>query len=655
MTDLAETATYEPGIRQLETTDMAIGGDPAGSPLNAALQQLANRAAWLKVVGNSQWAQDPALTEGLTYGFRGGVGLDADGNASMVAGGSVELADDSVQFVERSYAGVVTVNSEGFTRTAVPLAKVTTAGGAIVSVEDWRPVHGPFPFFPPLAGEVGVADLRFEDLRRFAPKANGVDDDAEALQNLILSQLALGRKECVIPAGVYGVSHGFSLPAGTTGFTIRGAPGLATQIIMLPGFGPAARLFDLSGTSANRTTRCTIASLYITGQGDPASDGVAIYADYTNGFTVEDVFVDTVRNAALVIPHAWDFHSSRFRTYGTGSDETGRSIIVGDAVSVGSDNSNTARFVDCTIERFYGVGLELTLCTDVAWICGKIHGRAVADADAALSRELAIVDGATLVRFNGTLFAQCRTDATSGAIRLLSTAFRSTLTVVNSAFDVIGNDDTYCVDCAVTDPNSKLVLDNCIFNDQRLVTPYVRIAATAGANTTRLSSNSHFTAGMELNDLRGYGQSMQSVPGALAARGTYTQMGPHGQTVQIAHAEVTLGAADNVATLTAAGLIPAGAIVLGVSTRCTVAFSNERGLTSMSIGDGTTPDLWAHNRSIAAGTGTANGASLVAAWTGPRTYQAAHDVVVTANGGNFGAAGQIRISVHYLLIAAATS
>lgn len=46
MTNLTETANYETGVYQLETTDPVQGG--AGGVDNRQAQQLANRTAWLK-------------------------------------------------------------------------------------------------------------------------------------------------------------------------------------------------------------------------------------------------------------------------------------------------------------------------------------------------------------------------------------------------------------------------------------------------------------------------------------------------------------------------------------------------------------------------------------------------------------------------------
>lgn len=96
------------------------------------------------------------------------------------------------------------------------------------------------------------------------------------------------------------------------------------------------------------------------------------------------------------------------------------------------------------------------------------------------------------------------------------------------------------------------------------------------------------------------------------------------------------------ATAAATNLIPAGALVLGVTHRVTTLIT---GATSWDSGDGTTADAFGNNVAVSANT-TAD--SLVdGTFTAPKSYAAATDVVLTAVGSNF-TAGAVRISVHYI-------
>ncbi|MBK9066957.1 MAG: hypothetical protein IPL76_08730 [Gemmatimonadetes bacterium] len=98
----------------------------------------------LDAMAHEQWAQNRAATAGLTYGYFGGVTMDT-GAPVRVANGTVALANNTVNYVERTAAGVVSANAAGFTAGRIPMAKVTTAAGAITAVEDWRPAFSLAP------------------------------------------------------------------------------------------------------------------------------------------------------------------------------------------------------------------------------------------------------------------------------------------------------------------------------------------------------------------------------------------------------------------------------------------------------------------------------------------------------------------------------
>ncbi len=96
-------------------------------------------------------------------------------------------------------------------------------------------------------------------------------------------------------------------------------------------------------------------------------------------------------------------------------------------------------------------------------------------------------------------------------------------------------------------------------------------------------------------------------------------------------------------TLTATNLIPAGSLVHGCTSRVTTAFGTSNGLTSISLGDGTTANLYADTAAITlnATTSSTNFLSTFSI----KFYASATSVVVTGNGGTgFDATGGIRIS-----------
>lgn len=111
----------------------------------------------------------------------------------------------------------------------------------------------------------------------------------------------------------------------------------------------------------------------------------------------------------------------------------------------------------------------------------------------------------------------------------------------------------------------------------------------------------------------------------------------------IRHATTTLASVSG-ATVTATSLIPAGAIVLGISTQVTVALGTGNGTTGYQVGDGSDADRWGNVTGTATTTKTKN-----SDWTAATVpiFTAAQNVVITANGGNFNGTGSIWIDVAY--------
>jgi hypothetical protein len=128
------------------------------------------------------------------------------------------------------------------------------------------------------------------------------------------------------------------------------------------------------------------------------------------------------------------------------------------------------------------------------------------------------------------------------------------------------------------------------------------------------------------------------IAGALGHAGTNSDT----WSIQTAETEVTglSGGAQ-----TAVGIIPAKALVLGVTTRVTTAIA---GATSYDVGDGVDIDHWGSGIILDSDPGDFTDNTL--AWNnGP-----AADVVLTANGGVF-TAGAVRIVVTYVSLTAPAS
>ena len=78
-----------------------------------------------------------STTTGLTFGYFGGTVVN-DGAVTTIADSTVLLTGASTNYVERTYAGVVSANTTGFSANQVPLAVVVTGASGINSVSDVR-------------------------------------------------------------------------------------------------------------------------------------------------------------------------------------------------------------------------------------------------------------------------------------------------------------------------------------------------------------------------------------------------------------------------------------------------------------------------------------------------------------------------------------
>jgi len=177
----------------------------------------------------NEWANNPGATTGLTYGYYGGTALSGVSTV-LIANGTISLANNATNYVQRTYDGTVTVNQTAFGATLIPLAKVTTSGGAITTIEDWRPLHGPFPYFPVLADETSlgmtVTDVRYpySCANRYGAFGDYVDDAHPGTDNTTAIQAAIdysiygsGKRHVTILGGRYRTTATLQAGYGTAG------------------------------------------------------------------------------------------------------------------------------------------------------------------------------------------------------------------------------------------------------------------------------------------------------------------------------------------------------------------------------------------------------------------------------------------------------
>lgn len=90
------------------------------------------------VGGALAFANDPTTTTGLTYGYFGGSVYSNGANIAIVAG-TVALTGSATNYIQRTAAGIISVNTTGFTLGLIPMATVVTGASTITSIVDNRP------------------------------------------------------------------------------------------------------------------------------------------------------------------------------------------------------------------------------------------------------------------------------------------------------------------------------------------------------------------------------------------------------------------------------------------------------------------------------------------------------------------------------------
>lgn len=80
---------------------------------------------------------DAENMSGLNLRIKGGT-VTIAGTFSQVPNVELAMANNTVNYVEQNAVGVVTSNTVGFTSGRSYLYKVTTSGGKITSIADWR-------------------------------------------------------------------------------------------------------------------------------------------------------------------------------------------------------------------------------------------------------------------------------------------------------------------------------------------------------------------------------------------------------------------------------------------------------------------------------------------------------------------------------------
>ena len=88
--------------------------------------------------GFAQFGNNTNTTGGLTYGYYGGR-IYSNGLNIAIANGTIGLTASATNYVQRTAAGIVSVNTTGYTTGLIPMATVVTGTASITTVTDTRP------------------------------------------------------------------------------------------------------------------------------------------------------------------------------------------------------------------------------------------------------------------------------------------------------------------------------------------------------------------------------------------------------------------------------------------------------------------------------------------------------------------------------------
>lgn len=73
----------------------------------------------------------------LTWAWYGGV-MMVSGAPTRISNGSISLTASATLYLEATTAGVVSINTAGWTSGRIPLYKIVTGPASVTSYEDWR-------------------------------------------------------------------------------------------------------------------------------------------------------------------------------------------------------------------------------------------------------------------------------------------------------------------------------------------------------------------------------------------------------------------------------------------------------------------------------------------------------------------------------------
>jgi hypothetical protein len=191
---------------------------------------------FIAVAPASYFGNNYQTTSGLTFGYYGG-SFVVNGVVQTIVNGTVTLTDNTTNYVEMTTAGVVSVNTSGFTVGSIPLQSVTTVAGGISSINDMRT----FAFSS--ASNTGYISLNVAGSSNVTLTAN------QARANIInLTGLLTGDINIIFPAttGLWTIENSTTGAHTITAKTLSGTGVLITQSTAQVIYGDGTNIYNIS-------------------------------------------------------------------------------------------------------------------------------------------------------------------------------------------------------------------------------------------------------------------------------------------------------------------------------------------------------------------------------------------------------------------------
>lgn len=248
-------------------------------------------------------------TTGLTFGYYGGVML-VDGAITAISSGTVLLTGSTTNYVESTYAGIVSKNTTGFTAGRIPLYTIATTSTSINTVTPARAFVEP-SYLP----QIAAVSISTANVTLTAAQAR--------CKIIVLSGTLTGDRSLIVPdRGVWIVDDNTSGSFTVTVKTASGTGATTTQGAASVFFADGTNVGSIAGGGSGSNSFSTIS---VSGQSDVVADSSADTLNLVAGSNVTittNPGTDSITIAASVTGGGITLGTPQASTSGTSKDFT---------------------------------------------------------------------------------------------------------------------------------------------------------------------------------------------------------------------------------------------------------------------------------------------------------------------------------------------